>query len=354
MFSRAVMSIGRTACSYSTLPLKDMPFLSDIIVKAAIGKNIEVTTSFLTAFAPVIHGNRKIIISTLDVNNEPEKSVKSISRDMKNDLALAYRYRLEGEEEAAVMEVMTQNHNHDLAENQQKHVQYLTGRALAHASGHYLTAIDDEAKKVNENRVKLSEAKHDANAATQGVESLNPKKAIRARAFSETDIFTAYIQAKPIHQVMLNDFCRGYGTEDKVWRTLTSSSTSCYDKYSWASPLFSTFRMSADSGMPPSGSNHPGIDPFASFMQNHLSITTVNLPMVPMHLEDEKAWSKVGKLQKEDDVFKHTDLRQWLHYFAHTSLKNGKVEMPTELKANPIFRKSSDMVEDFIHSQGGL
>jgi hypothetical protein len=72
--------------------------------------------------------------------------------------------------------------------------------------------------------------------------------------------------------------------------------------------------------------------------------------MVPMALDDEAAWSKAVTLPEHEKALESSDLRQWLHYLAHTSLKDGKVKMPTELRAYPIFRKSAEMAENLLGS----
>lgn len=59
--------------------------MSDTIAKAAIGKDLEVATSFVSAFAPVIHQKR---VRVADVSSLPETTGLSLVREMKHDIAL--------------------------------------------------------------------------------------------------------------------------------------------------------------------------------------------------------------------------------------------------------------------------
>ncbi len=123
-------------------------------------------------------------------------------------------------------------------------------------------------------------------------------------------------------------------------------------KYGWATPLFSTFRLTSDAKSLPlvAGLENPGLSPFAYSLENRLSITIVHLPMVPSALDDEVAWRKVVTLPEHQVALESAELRQWLHYLAHTSIKDGKVEMPAELRANPIFKKSAEQAETLLGS----
>ena len=83
---------------------------------------------------------------------------------------------------------------------------------------------------------------------------------------------------------------------------------------------------------------------------DRLSITIVHLPMVPSVLNDMHAWNKVVTLPEHQVALESAELREWLHYLAHTSMKDGKVEMPPELRASPIFRKSAEMAEELVRT----
>ena len=72
--------------------------------------------------------------------------------------------------------------------------------------------------------------------------------------------------------------------------------------------------------------------------------------MVPLLLDDKGAWSKVVTLPKHQEALESVELRQWLHYLAHATLKDNRVEMPAELRAHPIFRKSADQAEALLLS----
>jgi hypothetical protein len=74
--------------------------------------------------------------------------------------------------------------------------------------------------------------------------------------------------------------------------------------------------------------------------------------MVPLVLDDKPAWSKVVTLPEHRMALESAELREWLHYLAHTSIIGGKVEMPPELRASPIFLKSAEMAEEAVRATG--
>jgi len=338
----------RTRAVRAFASAKDKPFLTDAIAKAAIGKDPEVYTSFVSAFAPVVHRQR---VRVANVSLLPDTTSLSLVRDMKHDIALRYSV---GGATSAVMEVVPQHYNRALVEIQLKPENYLPGRALAHASGHYLAAIDEEAKVVKEKREKEEEAKRAAKeggAAGQQARRKSPSKV--PRTVYDSAVYSAYLRVEPVHLLMLNDFCYAYDTADKVWRAPKSSPVLGGDKtYGWASPLFSTFRLTTDAGSVRLGAGleDPGPSTFASSLRDRLSITIVHLPMVPSALDDDAAWSKVAMLPEHQVALESAELRQWLHYLAHTSLKDGKVEMPAELRTHRIFRKSAEMAGGLLAS----
>jgi hypothetical protein len=317
------------------------PFLADAIAKAAIGKDAEVAASFVAAFAGVVHGKH---VRTSDVSTLPEIVNVSISRDMKHDIALRYRV---GDAESALMEVVPQLYSRSLVEIQQQSVKYLPARSLAHASGHYLAAIDDEAKAVKERRMaaEAEAAKGDGNAG-------QPRLKSNSKMTYVSDVYNAYLSVEPVHLLMLSDFCYAHDTAANVWRTNTSTTARASGDYGWVSPLFSTFCLTtgAKSSRLVPGVKDPGPSTFASTLQDRLSITIVHLPLVPMDLEDDDAWNKVVTLPEHQQALKSVELRQWLHYLAHTTITDDKVDMPAELRAHPIFRKSAEMAETLLGS----
>lgn len=118
------------------------------------------------------------------------------------------------------------------------------------------------------------------------------------------------------------------------------------------SPLFSTFRLTADAGNKRVGAGvvDPGLNTFASSLRDRLSITMVHLPLVPSALDDEDAWSAATTLPEHRAALASVELRQWLHYLAHTTLKAGAVNMPEELRAHAIFRRSADKANDLLRT----
>ena len=168
----------------------------------------------------------------------------------------------------------------------------------------------------------------------------------------DSAVYTAYVRVEPVHLLMLSDFCYAHDTTAKVWRAPKSSSVLDGGKYGWASPLFSTFRLTTDVGSVRlvAELDDPGPSAFASSLWDRLSITIIHLPMVPSVLDDKAAWSKVATLPEHQEALESAELRQWLHYLAHSSIKDGKVEMPPELRASPIFRKSAEMAEELVRT----
>jgi hypothetical protein len=327
---------------------KDKPFLSDAIAKAAIGNDTEVATSFVSAFAPVVHQQGVRVASVKPV---PETTVLSLVRDMKHDIA--FRYTVSGEEDSvgvatAVMEVVPQHYSRALVEIQLRSEHYLPGRSLAHASGHYLAALEEEAQAVRAERLlakKQQEAKR----------SEPPSK--ESQKEYDSAVYTAYVRVEPVHLLMLSDFCYAHDTSAKVWRAPKSSTVLAEGrKYGWASPLFSTFRLTTDarSVRLRAGVKDPGPNTFASSLRDRLSITIVHLPLVPSTLDDVAAWSKVATLPEHEEALGSLELRQWLHYLAHSTMKDGKVEMPPELRTHHIFLKSAEMAEVLLRTPGGF
>jgi hypothetical protein len=326
---------------------KNAPFLSDAIAKAAIGKDAEVATSFVSAFAPVVHQKR---VRVADVSSLPETTGLSLVREMKHDIALRYSIGAE----SAVMEVVPQVYSRALVEIQQRPEIYLPGRALAHASGHYLAAINEEARAVKAEKrksmdeVSLTEPKIGARKSkSKGADKVGGK----------SPVYTAYERVEPVHLLMLSNFCYAYDKAARMWRAPKNFPMKLsIDKYSWVAPLFSTFRLTTDAGSVRLDDgldvDNPGLNNFASSLRERLTITIVHLPMVPLKMEDDDAWRKVATMPEHQEALESSELRQWLHFLAHTSIKDGKVDMPAELRSFPIFRKSAEMAENLLHSPG--
>ena len=341
-FARAVRAFATAkATAKEKRNKKDKPFLADAIAKAAIGDDADVATSFVSAFAPVVHHQG---VRVAGVSHVPETTGLSLVRDMKHDIAFRYSVG----KETAVMEVVPQHYNRALVEIQLRSEHYLPGRSLAHASGHYLAAVEEEAKVVRAERQKAKEQRKTKRPKPPSKESQKEY---------DSAVYTAYVRVEPVHLLMLSDFCYAHDTAAKVWRAPKSSSVLAEGKkYGWASPLFSTFRLTTDAGSVRlrSGVEDPGPNSFASSLRDRLSITIVHLPLVPSALDDEAAWDKVATLPEHQAVLESDELRQWLHYLAHTSLKDGKVEMPPELRTHRIFRKSAEMAEKLLRTPGGF
>jgi hypothetical protein len=325
--------------------MKDKPFLSDAIAKAAIGKDLDVATSFVSAFAPVVH-RQNVIIS--QVSRLSETIGLSLARDMKHDIALRYKV---GDTDA-VMEIIPHHYSRALVEIQLRSEQYLPGRSLAHASGHFLASVEDEAKAV-----KLRKQKAKLSSGDQKVSSRKPLSKESQKEY-DSAVYTAYIHAEPVHLLMLSDFCYAYDTTAKVWRAPKLSPVLNGSKYGWVSPLFSTFRLATEGKSMKLNTDDqqedPGPNTFASSLRDRLSITIIHLPLVPSSLDDNDAWNNVVTQPEHKVALESAELRKWLHYLAHTSVKDGKVDMPLELRTNKIFRKSAGMAEDLLRTPGGF
>lgn len=342
--------------TFATAKVMSPAFLSDAVAKAAIGKDLEVATSFVSAFAPVVH--RKSV-SVSGVSSLPEATGLSLVRDMKHDIALRYSV---GGIENNVLEVVPQHYSRALVEIQQQPERYLPGRALAHASGHYLAAVNEEAKLVKQEKQEAKEAelaKRAAKGAAKGAAeepAAGRKPRPPPRVAYDSAVYSAYLRVEPIHLLMLCDFSYAYDTAGKVWRAPKSPEKEGSDKYGWASPLFSTFRLTTDAGSVrlSAGLEDPGLSSFASSLRDRLSITIVHLPLVPLSLDDNAAWERVATLPEHRTALKSDQLRQWLHYLAHSKLEGGKVKMLPELQAHRIFRRSAEMAEGVLHPAGGF
>jgi hypothetical protein len=343
---------SRAARSFATA--KAPVFLSDAVAKAAIGKDLEVATSFVSAFAPVVHRQGVCIGS---VSSLPEATGLSLARDMKHDIALRYSV---GDIGSAVLEVVPQHYSRALVEIQQQPERYLPARALAHASGHYLAAINEEAKLVKQEKQKAKEeeqlAARAANSAAKEPAAGRKPRSKEFRVKYDSAFYTAYMRVEPVHVLMLCDFSYAHDAAAKVWRSPKSAAALDGKKYGWAAPLFSTFRLTTDAGNVrlSTGLEDPGLTSFAASLRDRLSITTVHLPLVPSSLDNDRAWEEVVTLPEHKEALKSTLLRQWLHYLAHSQVEDGKVQMPAELKVLSIFRKSAEMAESVLRAEGGF
>ena len=235
--ARAVC-VARAVRAFATA--KDKPFLSDRIAKAAIGDDAEVATSFVRAFAPVVHGKGARVTNVAPV---PETTGLSLVRDMKHDIA--FRYSIGGEK-SVKLDVVPQHYNRALVEIQLRSENYLAGRSLAHAGGHYLAAVEEEAKAIRAEKKQAKEA--EKRAAGQQAPSRRKSPSKESKHEYGSAVYTAYVRVEPVHLLMLSDFCYAHDTAAKVWRAPKSSSVLAGGKYGWASPLFSTFRLTTDAG----------------------------------------------------------------------------------------------------------
>ncbi len=87
MFCTCTLSAVRAVRSFATA--KNKPFLSNAIAKAAIGKDMGVAASFVSAFAGVVHGKH---VQVTDVSALPETAGVTLARVMKHDISLRYSF----------------------------------------------------------------------------------------------------------------------------------------------------------------------------------------------------------------------------------------------------------------------
>ena len=322
---------------------KERPFLSDAIAKAAIGKHSDVAESFVSAFAPLVHQQQGMQVR--EVVHVPVATSLTLGREMKNDIAFRYK-TVGGGAETATLEVVP--HSRALVDIQLRSEEYLPGRSLAHACGHYLAALDTSVRELKGARAKAKKANSSAGEQVPPPSLLQSKP----KGVFKYDMDNAYVNAEPVHLLMLSDFCYAHDTAGKEWRATKSSEVLASGRYGWASPLFSTFCLTTNSGNVRLGAGleDPGLNTFASFLKQRLSITIVHLPLVPSALSDTAAWSNVMTLPEHKEALKSLELRQWLHYLAHTSLNEGAVEIPEELQKNSIFVKSAEAAGDLLGS----
>ena len=179
-----------------------------------------------------------------DVTALSQTTGLSLVRDMKHDIAL--RYSVDGAA-SAVLEVVPQHYNRALVEIQLQPENYLPGPTPAAT-----TAVDEEAKSVKaEKRKKAMEetakrAAKEGGAAGPQARRKAPSKLSRAVYDDDSAVYTAYLRVDPVHLLMLSDFCYAHDTAGKVWRAPKSSPMLAGGKYGWASPLFSSFRLTTD------------------------------------------------------------------------------------------------------------
>jgi hypothetical protein len=344
------------------------PLLADKVAKAAIGKDNAVATSFVSAFAPLFHQNTVQVTNVVALSGT---TALSVGRDMKNDIALRYSVADEG---TAVIEVVPQHykHNRSLVEIQQQDERYLAGRSLAHASGHFLAAVDEMSQTIQTHRLEAAKAAAAASVSnTEGEPKssgpdtvtgksggrkakLRPKVPVGENASS---VYEAYVRAEPVHLLMLSNFCYAHDTKANLWRSTSSyPPTGTKYEFGWVSPLFSTFRLGTDSVGVPEGARvaDPGPSSFASFLRDHLSITVVHLPMVPPEplLNDMDAWNKVVTLPEHRKALEKLELRQWLLYLRYTRMDDSTVRIPEALEQHKIFSKSAELAQQVMSTAG--
>lgn len=399
--------------------------LSDAIAKLAINDDPDVRASFVSAFAPLVHGKK---VRVGNVYALPEVTTAFLGRDMRHGIALRYRVRegagSDNSEEASepeqaetgreLMKVVPQSYDRALVEIQQRYEGYLPARTLAHASGHFMVTINDTLRLVkleNKTAAKAAAASKTAQTAAKAAaaEAAAAKAATAAEVaaaevaaakaekeaelaaadaamFAEAaakaaakeavknspaasssrvrstgprgtytnDLYTAYVRVEPVHLIMLNGFCEAYDCNGTgTWRAAGSnpmlpSDRSSY-RYTWAAPLFSTFRLTsaAPNLCVEEGAPDPGLTAFARSLYNRLSITIVNLPLVPpassLHKVDD--WLRHATLPEHKEALQSDALRQWLVYLAQATVDGDKVCLPAELSELDTFRKSASSVE---------
>ena len=370
--SRAVFvaHVARFAVRSFATKSNEQPLLSDKVAKAAIGKDKTVATSFVSAFAPLVHQNT---VQVTDVVALSGTTALSVGRDMKHDIALRYCVAESG---TAVIEVVPEHYKHSrsLVEIQLQGERYLAGRSLAHASGHYLAAVDELSKAIKKDRVDAAKDAAKAAAAaslsnTEGQSESSGQDTMKGKAGGRktklhpivpvgenaSSVYEAYVRAEPVHLLMLSNFCYAHDTKANLWRNSSSyPPTGKKNEFGWVSPLFSTFRLATESVSVPLGAGvaDPGRSSFASFLRDRLSITVVHLPMVPpeSQLNDLAAWNKVVTLDAHRTALKNLELRQWLLYLRYTTMEDSTVMIPDKLKEHNIFRKSAELAQEVVRT----
>jgi hypothetical protein len=364
----------RAARAFATSKAKSI--LSDaMLTRTAVGGNsssLTIAQSFVSAFAPLLQGSGAGV-RVANVSVLPEVTAHPLVRDMKQDIA--FRYTVGGALSSSLLQVVPQPRGRALLNLP---ASYLPGRALAHASGHYLAAVEEEATVVV---AQMQTARKEAAAAAEAAEAAEaaaaeaeeaeikgraPKSKARVRrpsskvskAAHDGSVYKAYARVEPVHVLVLSDSCPAFDSADKAWRTPKSSPLHFRSsgKYGWASPLFSTFRLTTDAGSVRLGAggakeeeedSDPGPDTFASSLRERLSITIVHLPMVPAALNDEAAWGKVATLPEHKAALESAELRQWLNYLANSELENGGIRVPQEAARHPVLAQSFFEVRDY-------
>lgn len=373
---RAFATAGATAWG-GAAPTKS-PFLKHNIARAAINGDDAVRTSFASAFAGLIHGGS---VRVSDVYPLPETTARPFAkymREVTHDVAL--RYKVDGKE-TAVMEVMP-HYSRTRVESQQQHKRYMPGRTLAHVCNHYLSAVTAETDKVEAEKSVAAAAKAAEVAAqtakvaqlgeggvrtdTVSTDATTTEDAVLpsgrkppskpARGSPPSSIYTAYLRADPVHLLLLSDDIFAYDTSDKVWRAPKSAAALPGGRYGWTAPLITTFRFTADARnlRVDDCVGDPGEDPlmsdFAAALFGRMSITVVHLPLVPSGVGDDSAWDAVVTAPAHKAALKSVELRQWLHYLAHTKRDRYGVHVPEDLKQLPVFRRSAGLAIDAVNN----
>jgi hypothetical protein len=149
---------------------------------------------------------------------------------------------------------------------------------------------------------------------------------------------------------MLCDFVYTYDPDGACWRSPKSLGKTGYNH---TAPLFSNFRLAAQAPnvrLSATGLD-PGLTDFARHLAERASITTVHLPLVPQDVDDMTAWRSVVTLPQHQQVIEAKNVRQWLHYLAHTVVEDNQVRLPRDLATLPVFQLSAAQAQDVLGSK---
>ena len=118
----------------------------------------------------------------------------------------------------------------------------------------------------SEEKWRAAEEKEASLAASAGGAAGKSRRKPPAKgAVNDSAVYTAYVRVEPVHLLMLCDFCSAHDTEAKMWRAPKFFSPGNSGKYGWATPLFSTYRLTsgAESLQLVAGLDNPGLSAFA-------------------------------------------------------------------------------------------
>ena len=257
------------------------------------------------------------------------------SVDVRYDVSLAYRLTAAGGTQTVHVSTVDEAPPQDdnvIVEAQNRYENYIPFRNMAHVASRLMSnvqRITKEIAKKNADDTKAAKAAK-AEAKAQGVAAPaeTKQKSAGKKTSYKANVYTAYMQAPPVHLIMLCNFVFAFDESKQKWVTVKGADFEATKHTEFAPMIYTSKLPERPFAFPvcPSKddkdlSHRPPL-PYCVDLASTFDITMIHVPLAPTDTAQPKLW---GALVRDGEMRTALEgcemMRKWLHYYAHTEAR---------------------------------